>query len=1087
MTVGELLARLRDRGIGIRVEGDDLKVRAPQGALTPEEVRLLRENKAMLLAELRRAGRWGVEVSGQLERLWYLDRLEPGLTGWVLQGALRLEGPLHASHLKAAVRDFVERHDLGRVHVRTEGGRPYLDFAPETLFAFDELDAHDSLEDPNDPAELLEWVANAGTVSIPLDQPPLIRFTLLRVTDDLHVLIIVIHHAIWDGWGFDICYRDVGEFYAARVEGRSPVLPPLTAGYGDYVQSQRERVSGDRARESERFWGEVLDGTLPDLQLVGDRPRPAEVTYGGMRVHFELRDDDLARLRALAKESHATVFTVVLAAYTAMLHRFTGQEDIIVGVPVQGRHEPRFDDVVGFFVNTMAIRAQPTGAMTFRELLRHVGERTIAALDHQDTPFEWLVRRFARRDPSRTPIFQTLLTHQYAADRPQRWGNIRLRSINHPVHSTTFDISMWMREYHDRLDSGIDMRTDLFEPASVEALTRAFVRLVVAAVTAPDTPLAELPLLDAAATEAESRGRRGPSRDLSELGSFLARVETQARDQPEAVAVEDPRGTVRYGELWTRAGAVAAALRARGVKRGDPVVVLVERDRHLPALLLGIFRAGAAYLPFDSAYPAERLRFMATNSGARLAIVDASTRALATDVGLAPLLKDDLMMSSAAPDVAFPGASELAYLIYTSGSTGQPKAVAVSHGALTNFLEGMQDLLGLGSADVLLAVTTISFDISLLELLLPIVTGGRVVIASSDETLNAPALGERLRASAVTVMQATPATWRLLLDDRWNGKLRIALSGGEDLPRAVAEGLRDRCETLWNMYGPTETTVWSTARRVTQHPGSVAIGAPILNTSVYVLDKQRRPVPQGMPGEIWIGGAGVAIGYWNRPELTAARFHPDPFCELIGARMYRTGDLGRWRADGALMFLGRTDTQVKVHGHRIELREVEMVLESIPGIRQAAVDARGEVADRRLIGWVVFEEGMEDPPTSSELRRELRNRLPAFMVPAILVPVQEMPLTLNGKVDPRRLPDPTRTAASDRTQFAPPHGSMEEAIATEWRRLLGVEQVGRHDNFFELGGYSLLSLQAVAAVEQRTGRRIDPRRFFFSTLAQLAE
>jgi acyl-CoA synthetase (AMP-forming)/AMP-acid ligase II len=344
-----------------------------------------------------------------------------------------------------------------------------------------------------------------------------------------------------------------------------------------------------------------------------------------------------------------------------------------------------------------------------------------------------------------------------------------------------------------------------------------------------------------------------------------------------------------------------------------------------------------------------------------------------------------------------------------------------------------------------------------------------------------------MRSNAVTVMQATPATWRLLLDDGWPGRLRVALAGGEDLPRAVADGLLDRCDTLWNMYGPTETTVWSTAHRVVEREGPVPIGRPILNTNVYVLDDQRRPVPQGMPGEVWIGGAGVALGYWNRLELTDARFVHDPFSDVPGARMYRTGDVGRWRADGTLAFLGRVDTQVKVHGHRIELAEVERVLESLPGIRQATVDARGEVADRRLIGWVLFDDDLDDPPTSSELRRELRTRLPAFMVPAILVPVTEMPLTLNGKVDRRRLPDPTRTAAADRTEFAPPQGAMEEAIALEWRRLLDLEQVGRHDNFFELGGYSLLSLQAVAAVEQRTGRRIDPRRFFFSTLAQLAE
>jgi amino acid adenylation domain-containing protein len=1085
--LADLLAYLQDRNISVRAEGDELKVRALRGSLAPEDVAILREHKAMLLAELRRAGRWGVELSGQLERLWYLDRLEPDLTGWVLQGAVRLRGPLHTGHFEAALRDFVERHDLGRVHIRSEGGRPYLDFAPETLFSLERVDAWKVLRNTRDEHELLDWVAELGNKPIPLDAPPLIRFTLLRFADDDHVFSIRAHHAIWDGWGFDLCYRDVSECYAARLEGRAPVLPPLEAGYGDYVRSQRERISGVRAKESERFWGEALGGTIPDLELVSDRARPAHMTYGGHRVHFDLAAEALPELKAFAKESRATLFLVVLTAYTALLHRLTGQEDLIVGVPVQGRHEPRFDDVVGFFVNTMDIRARPSPAMTFRELLRQVSERAIGALDHQDTPFEWIVRRFARRDPSRTPIFQTLLTHQYAVGRPSKWGNVTPRSLLHPIRATTFDLSVWIREYGDRLDAGLDVRSDLFDLETAAAMVNAFQRLIVAAVRQPDLALRDLPLLSEAEAIAETTGRRGPTRDVASLGSFLERVAQHAAATPTAVAVEDERGAVRYDELRTRAGAVAAALRSRDVKPGDPVVVLVERDRHLPALILGILRAGAVYLPFDANFPAARLRFMANDSGVHFAVVDASTRGIALDIGLAPLMKDELMMAAAPEPLMFPAQQAPAYRFYTSGSTGEPKAVEVPHGALTNFLAGAQELLELTPRDVLLAVTTVSFDISLLELLLPLTTGGRVVVASADETLNAPALAARIRSKAVTVMQATPATWRLLLDDGWKGGLRIALSGGEALPRAVANGLQDHCGTLYNMYGPTETTIWSTARYVTKRVDVVPIGRPLLNTAVYVLDRERRPVPQGVPGEIWIGGAGVATGYVGRPELTASRFVPDPFDPSPRARMYRTGDMGRWLPDGALVFLGRTDAQVKVHGYRIELAEVEAVLESLPGIREAAVDARGDDADRRLIGWVLHDESVEDPPTVSELRRELRHRLPAYMVPAILVPVTSMPRTANGKLDRRQLRDPTRVAVADRTEFARPIGAMEEAIATEWRRLLSVEQVGRHDNFFELGGYSLLSLQAVAAIEQRTGRRIDPRRFFFSTLAQLAE
>lgn len=1087
MTVAALLSSLHARGIGIRAEGEELRVRAPHGALTSEEVRLLREHRSELLAALRRSGRWGLRLSGQQERLWYLDRVEPGLTTYVLPAALRLEGPLRVDVLKEALRDFIDRHDLGRVHIRTEAERPELAFASESLLSFEELDAADVLRDPADPAELLEWVADASNMPLRLDEPPLIRFKLLRLDAGTHVLIVAVHHAIFDGWGFDILLREVGACYAARLERRAPALPPLAGSYADYVIAQQERITGPRAEASERFWTEALAGPLPDLELVGDRSRPPQLTYAGRRVNFTLPGTELARMRALATDAHATVFLVLLTAYTALLHRMTGQQDIIVGVPVSGRNDPRFDDVVGFFVNTVVMRAKPETGMTFRELLRHVGGRFIAAIDHQETPFEWIARRFARRDASRTPVVQTTLTHQYAADRTAAWGDVRLRSINHQARVATTDLGVWVREYHDRIEGGLDFRSDLFDDATAESMQRAFFALLTAGVRDPDRALEELPLLDAREAEAETVGRRGPRRDPASLGSFLSRIDEQVAAAPDAIAVEDERGVVRYGELRTRAAAVASALRAQGVAAGDPVIVLVERDRHLPVLLLGVMRAGAVYLPFDTNFPAERLRFMVADSGARRVIVDAETRDLAVQIGLTPVMKDDLMMAAADGSASIPESSAVAYRLYTSGSTGRPKSAVISHGALTNFLTGMQELLALTPADILLAVTTVSFDISLLELLLPLVTGGRVVVASSDETINAPALAERMRSTSVTVMQATPATWRLLLDGGWTGGLRIALSGGETLPRSLADGLLGRCGVLWNMYGPTETTVWSMARRVRTGAGRVPIGNPLLNTDVYVLDQRQHPVPQGMPGEIWIGGHGVALGYWRRDDLTSARFRHDPFAGTADARMYRTGDLGRWRADGALDFLGRSDAQVKVHGYRIELTEVEAVLESLPWIRQAAVDARGEDADRRLIGWVLFEEGLDDRPTSSELRRELRHRLPAFMVPAMLVPVSEMPLTLNGKIDRQRLPDSARAAAADRLEFAPPQGRMEEVIAQEWCRLLGVEQVGRNDNFFEVGGYSLLSLQAVGAIEQRTGRRIDPRRFFFSTLAQLAE
>ncbi len=1041
------------------------------------------------------AGRWGTVLSAQQERLWYLERVEPGLTAYVLPGAFQLEGPLHLDALEGALRDFVERHDLGRVHIVTDAGQPRLAYADASHFSFRVIEAADVLADPTDARALARWIEEAGDVAMSLDEPPLIRFTLVRVQPAVHVLLLVVHHAVWDGWCFDLFLRDVGACYAARCEGRAPGLPALTTSYAAFVAQQRARLDGARGEAGLRFWSETLSGTLPDLEVMGDRPRPAQMTYQGSRVPFSLGADGLAGVRALAKAEHTTVFLTMLAVYKVLLHRTTGQEDLIVAVPVQGRGQPAFEEVVGFFVNTVVVRSQPNPRLTFREYLRDVAARFLGALEHQDTPFEWLVRRFGRRDASRTPIFQTMFTHQFTARRHEGWGDVRIRSFNRGTRSVTTDISLWVREYEERMDGGLDYRTDLFDEASAASLASAYHRLLEAVARNPDIALEDLPLLDEREIRCETRERRGLASTASGEWSALACIARHAAESPSAIATEDGDGRLTYAELESMAAHVAAGLIARGVAPGDPVVMLVPRDRRLPALLLGVLRAGAVYVPFDPTYPVERLRYMAEDSAARVALVDAETAELASIIGLQPVAADSLCDGSAAAagaaersirDRSWPDASAPAYRIYTSGSTGQPKAVVVSHGALDNFLLGTRDLLVLTPSDALLAVTTVSFDISLLELLSPLVAGARVFMATADEAIDAWALRQRLQHDGITVMQATPATWRLLVDDGWSGGLRLAICGGEAFPRTLADELLARCGNVWNMYGPTETTIWSTAQAVGHGTGRVPVGRPYRNTSVYVLDSRQRPVPQGVPGEIWIGGDGVAVGYWQRDALTGERFVADPFADAPGARMYRTGDLGRWRADGTLDHLGRLDLQVKVHGYRIELGEVEAALESLPDIRQAAVDARGEDADRRLIGWVTLAEGVTDPPTSSEVRRALRDRLPAHMVPALIVTVASMPLTLNGKVDRRQLPDPMQQAAVGGAEYEPPRGEVETVIAEEWQRLLGVTRIGRHDNFFELGGHSLLSLQSVAAIERRLGRRLDPRRFFFSTLAQLA-
>lgn len=1082
MKARDLLRALASRNIRVSLEGDQLQVRAPAGRLETADVEALRAVRTELLDALREAGRWGLLLSGQQERLWFFEQTEPGLSAYTLPGAFRLQGPLDAQALRSALSDFVERHDLARVHVRTVDGTPVLSFAPAAPFDLRVLDAADLVDDLDDREAIEDLVVETGNASLALDEPPLIRFTLIRIGPSEHVLVVLVHHLIWDGWSFDIFLRDAGECYAARVEQREPRLPELVGSYGAFVLDQQGPTEATDA--GHRYWAEALAAAPATLELPTDRARPPRVTYDGARIPLAVTQDVLEELRRLCREEGVTLFTLLLAVYAVLLHRLTGQDDLVVAAPMQGRSRQSLEEVVGFFVNTLPLRLRPARDEPFATFLHRVRDVVVGALEHRDTTFDWMVREFGRRDGSRTPLYQTMFTHQFAADRVRRWGDLDISSFARGTRSVTTDLGLWVREYVDRLDGGLDFRTDLWDEASAASMLRAYHALLAAVVSDRRVAVGNLPLLSESEAQAETKGRAGAERMPPREETVLGLVAAEVRRRPDAVAVADSAGTTSFAKLWGHSAATAALLHRAGAS-GAVVAVLMRRSRQLPTALLGVWRAGATYLPMDPDYPEERLRLMVEDSGVTHALVDGRTEDLARRLGLTALRLPDVETAADVDwrDVA-PAAS--AYRIYTSGSTGRPKGVDIPQLALVSHLHAMRSLTGIAADDVWLAVTTISFDISILELLLPLVAGARVFVAWDAEARGSEAVAEVLAASAATIMQATPVVWRSLLDDRWQGRLRVAVCGGEALSPSLATGVGQHCGLLLHVYGPTETTIWSTATALADASGGVSIGRPIENTTVYVLDEGRRPVPQGARGEIWIGGLGVASGYWNRPELTAERFVSDPFVRGWGGRMYRTGDLGRWRADGQLEFLGRSDAQVKVRGHRIELTEIEAALESLPEVKAAAVDARGHDADRRLVAWVVPTDPVR-PPTGSDIRAALRRRLPDAFVPGRFAVVDSIPVLPNGKRDRARLVDPLLDAPVQQPRQDPPQGAVELGIAAEWCALLGIKQVYRDDNFFELGGHSLLALRASAAIARRTGHKIDPRRFFFATLAQLAE
>ncbi len=1012
------------------------------------------------------------------EGLWGLCKLEDTGTAYNRGTALRLQGTLQVDRLEQALTDLLARHETLRSRYPGEEGVPTARIAAPGKVTLPVEDVSAS-ERPLDAA-----VARAAEV---VDQPydletgPLFRARLYRLGVDDHLLLLANHEIIADGLAWNTVLVDLAALYTAQVTASPAALEPPRQGFFALAQRQRQSLAEDRETLEEGFvyWKEQLQGA-PVLEFPATQPRPAVLGHRGDAVVFDIDADLKSRLDAIGREQAATPFMVCLALYQLFLARYARQRDLVVGIAEAGRADPDTQGVVGFFLNALAVRVQVEEGASFRDLLEQVFEKLLGGLEYAAIPFEQVVAQLdIRRDPSRTPVFQTMFTYK---DSPEalRFADLVVSEVQLPRHGAMFDLALYLTERGGSLRAELEYNTDLFDRPFMEACAAQFRDLMVRVAADPDAPVLALPWLDEAQVHELIQSRAGVSDADLPAGSFLAWVADQVQANPGRTAVSDDDGHAwTYAELWDYAGRVAAGLQAQGVARGALVGVNLERGAPMLGVVLGILRHGAAYLPLDPDFPPERLAYMVQDSGAVAVVTDDP----GADFGTLPVLDPEGLADSAepTPETPLPGGDDLAYVIYTSGSTGRPKGVAISHGNLRNFLGSLREELGITADDTLLAVTTLSFDIAGLELFLPLCAGAQVVIPAADVTGDGMALAERLADSGATLMQATPATWRMLLDAGWDGRLKQILCGGEALPERLAEALLSHSDALINLYGPTETTIWSTLERVTTE-GPIRVGRPIANTRVYVLDEHGNPVPDGVPGEIWIAGAGVARGYLNRPELTDERFRPDPF--VPGERMYRTGDLGRWWSDGRLEHLGRVDFQLKVHGYRIEAGEIETALEGLEEVRQAVVMARGEDEDRRLVAYLVFEPGRE--LLAGEMRRRLRESLPDYMVPGLLVPLEAMPLTPNGKVDRKALPDPLE-AAVRKPEYEPPEGNAEQAIAGVWQELLGVEQVGRHDNFFELGGHSLLAMRVLAALAKRLpGMGLQPRDMYYMSVAQLA-
>ncbi|HET9620023.1 MAG TPA: amino acid adenylation domain-containing protein, partial [Kofleriaceae bacterium] len=1020
------------------------------------------------------------------QRVWYLEQLQLGRTVFNVPSAHRLHGPLDVAALGRAFAQLAQRQSVMRTQIGTVGDAP-------AQIVVDRVDTTIAVEDLSDaPAEqreaqLMRRLEVEIAQPFDLSRAPLWRVKLYRLAPDHHVLFFMAHHIIWDGWSFDLFYEEMSALYAAELAGTPSDRPAPPVTYADFTAWHRDWLTGPELNRQLAQWRGKLVGAPDALDLPLDHPRPAQQTGEGATEWLAIPPATAAALRAVGLREGATLFMTLLGAWTALLHQLTRQAEIIVGTPVRGRSAPEVEKVMGFFVNALPLRLRVDPDASFLELLRKVRGETVEAFGAQDVPFEHLVRMLdVKRDESRFPIYQAFFSYQDARQRPPRWGNLEHHNLPVFQPSAAQDVALWFLDGVDGVVGGLNYNTDIIEPATAARWRQRFLALAEAIAAQPDRPLRQLLEVtgdERAQLAAWNRTERALPADATVTAALAGLGQLGDR-----IAVRHATGNVTYAELAQHRDRIAGALAARGVGRGDVVALLVERTPAMLAALLGALAAGATYVPLDPNFPASRLAFMLADADAKVIITDADggDPALALDPARVLRLGAELG-DHPAPGVT-PGPDDAAYLIYTSGSTGKPKGVRVPQRAVANFLASMAHTPGITADDRLVAVTTLSFDIAVLELLLPLTVGAEITLATRDQATDGHALRGLLDTSRATIMQATPATWRMLIEAGWRGGPGFkALCGGEALPPELAEALLQRVGQLWNMYGPTETTVWSTCGQVALGAGGVTIGKPIDNTTIWILDDAGAPTPIGVPGELYIGGDGVALGYHQRPELTSERFVADRFAGKPGARLYRTGDLARWRADGTLQHLGRTDFQVKIRGYRIELGEIEVALARHPSIAEAVVVAQpGPGGEQRLVAYVVARTAA--PIASQALREHLRGSLPDYMVPAVFVTLDKLPLTPNHKVDRKALPAPDATAAAptaaDATARAP-RTQGEQLVAAVWRELLGIERLAVTDNFLDLGGHSLLIMQAIAKLEARTGKRISPRTFIFQTLEQI--
>jgi amino acid adenylation domain-containing protein/non-ribosomal peptide synthase protein (TIGR01720 family) len=1037
------------------------------------------------------------------QRLWFLAQLEPDNPFYNMASAIHVQGKLNFMVLQESFNEVVRRHEILRTNFRTVDSRAVAIIASAKSLSLPLLDIS---EVPSNQREIKvrQLVLAEAQQPFDLNSDMLVRVKLLRLDEQEHIVLLTMHHIVSDGWSMGLLVRELGTIYQALCNEQPLILPNLPIQYVDFAVWQRDHLQGEVLNLQLAYWKQQLGGSLPVLQLPTDNPRPTVQSYKGGTHSFTLSKSLTKALKVLSQQAEATLFMTLLAAFKSLIYRYTQEDDLIVGTAIANRNLPEIENLIGFFVNTLVLRTDMSGNPSFLDLLGRVRKMALDAYNHQDLPFDKLVEEIhPERNLSHNPLFQVWFALNNSPMPRLEIGELTLTILQTDSATAQFDLSLDIVEYQEELIGTLEYNTDLFDAGTITRMLGHFHTLLEGIVASPQQPIYELPLLTTTERhqllyEWNNTQADYPHKCIHQL------FEAQVERTPDAVAVVFEEQQLTYRELNSRANQLAHYLQALGVEPEVLVGICTERSCEMVVGLLGILKAGGAYMPLDPQLPEERLSLMLKES--QVAVLLTTEKLIAQlpehQAQVVCLDRDWRIISLESEENPVSGvqASHLVYVIYTSGSTGKPKGVMIQHQALVNFTETVRIEYALNERDRVLQFASISFDAAAEEIYPCLTCGGMLVLRNDEMLSSVPGFLQKCRELDLTALDLPTAYWHQLISELVNfnlelpESLRLVIIGGEQALREKVKMWQDRIGTipeLINTYGPTEATVVTTLCKLSSlasaelHLQQMPIGRPIRNVQVYLLDQYLQPVPVGVPGELYIGGAPLAKGYLNSPELTQEKFIPNPFSQKQGARLYKTGDLARYLADGNIEYLRRSDHQVKIRGFRIELGEIEAVLSQHPNVLQTVVIVRDDVpGDKRLVAYLVVKQ--QPSPTISHLRHYLTQKLPEYMVPTAFVFLDTMPLTPSGKLDRRSLPAPERIRSELEETYIAPQTIIEKELAAIWAQVLGLKKIGINDNFFELGGDSILSLQVISKANQAGLNFTLKQLFQHQTIAQLA-